>query len=142
MRIKVVKAFPHLPSTPQNESEWLGALASLARYLRSPEGCPWDRKQTSRDFARFLLEEGGELQEALEGSDNAHKAEEWGDALFCLLCAMAAAEDEGLFTLEDALKRAHEKMIRRHDHVFGDNRALTAEQALDSWQKIKEAEKA
>ena len=134
--------YPHIASEPNTESEWLGALASLARYLRGPEGCPWDRKQTSRDFARFLIEEGGELREALEGGDNVHKAEEWGDALFCLLCTMAAAEEEGLFNMETALRMAHEKMIRRHEHVFGENRAATAQEALDSWQKIKEKEKA
>ena len=44
-----------------NEIDWFGVLVDLARFLRSPEGCPWDRKQTASDFARFAREELDEL---------------------------------------------------------------------------------
>ncbi|HOE67942.1 MAG TPA: MazG nucleotide pyrophosphohydrolase domain-containing protein [Candidatus Hydrogenedentes bacterium] len=133
--------FPHWKKTPENEQEWLQALADLARHLRSPEGCPWDREQTARDFATFACEEGRELIEAFETSDNAHVEEEFGDALFCMFGVAAAAEAEGRFTLENALRRAHEKMIRRHDHVFGETRAATPEDAIAMWNRIKQDER-
>lgn len=133
--------YPHWTCTPETEQEWFQALASLARYLRSPEGCPWDREQTSRDFSRFAVDEGRELLEAFDEADNDEIEEEFGDVLFCLLGAAAAAEAEGRFQLRGALMRAHEKMIRRHDHVFGENKATTAQEAIESWNTIKKHEK-
>jgi len=65
-----------------------------------------------------------------------------GDCLFTLLASTAAAEAEGRFTMEGALRRAHEKMIRRHEHVFGENKAATPQEAIDSWNRIKAEEKA
>ena len=133
---------PHIDKTPETETEWFAALAALTRFLRSPEGCPWDREQTAVSFARYAGEESGEYVEALEGSDNAHAAEEFGDALFVLLSSAAAAEAEGRFTLKDALAAAHEKMVRRHAHVFDKTKAATSEEAVASWNRIKAEEKA
>lgn len=115
---------------------------NLTRYLRGPEGCPWDREQTALTFAQYAVKEGDELVEALERQDNAHSEEEMGDTLFVLLASIAAAESEGRFTLASVLERAHEKMIRRHDHVFGENKAQTPEDAIAAWNRIKEEEKA
>ena len=115
---------------------------NLARYLRGPEGCPWDREQTSLTFARYAIKEGDELVEALERADNAHSEEEMGDTLFVLLASIAAAESEGRFTLGSVLERVHEKMIRRHDHVFGETKAQTPEDAIAAWNKVKAEEKA
>lgn len=133
--------YPHWTKTPESEVEWFEALASLARHLRGPQGCPWDRKQTSADFTGFTKEEVGELCEALASDDNAHVEEEFGDAFFCLMAVAAAAEEEGRFRLASALQRAHEKMIRRHDHVFGRHTASTPEDAVAVWNKIKTEER-
>lgn len=133
--------YPHWKKTPESEQEWFQALADLARFLRSPEGCPWDRKQTARDFAAFAREEGEELKEAFDNGDNAHIEEEFGDTFFCMLASAAAAEAEGRFTLRQALERAHAKMIRRHEHVFGEGKAGTPEDAIESWNRIKAKEK-
>jgi tetrapyrrole methylase family protein/MazG family protein len=133
--------YPHWTKTPASEQEWFQALADLARYLRGPEGCPWDQKQTSRDFAEFAREEAEEWKEAFEKGDNAEIEEEFGDTLFNLLAAAAAAESEGRFSLGSALERIHEKMIRRHAHVFGEERAETPEAAIESWNRIKEQER-
>lgn len=132
---------PHYTGTPKSEGDWFEALAALARYLRSPEGCPWDREQTYREFAKFSREETDELVEAVEKDDGEHMAEEFGDVFFCLLATAAAAEEAGKFTLEDALARIHEKMIRRHDHVFGEKKAQTPEEAVEAWNKVKRDEK-
>lgn len=134
-------SLPHLDKQPANETEWFAALIGLARYLRSPEGCPWDQKQSARNFAAFGEEEARELIEALDSGDNAHAEEEFGDALFCFLACAAAAEAEGRFKLEDALRGIHEKMIRRHEHVFGADRAATPEDAMASWNRIKARER-
>ncbi len=133
--------YPYAPERPTNELEWFQALMGLARYLRGPEGCPWDREQTARTFAHFAMEEASEYDGAHEEGDRASIEEEFGDALFTLLASAAAAEEEGLFTLGGALERAHEKMIRRHDHVFGARRAVTSQDAIDAWNRIKAEER-
>lgn len=132
---------PHLKRDPETEDEWFQALIDLARYLRGPEGCPWDREQTVADFIRHAGGEARELEEAAQNNDNTHLAEEFGDTFFTLLAAAAAAESEGRFRLVDSLKSAHEKMIRRHEHVFGDEKAATPEDAIRIWEKVKAREK-
>ncbi|HOQ88786.1 MAG TPA: MazG nucleotide pyrophosphohydrolase domain-containing protein [Candidatus Hydrogenedentes bacterium] len=132
---------PYLNFEPGNESEWFAALCGLVRFLRSPEGCPWDREQGPVDFARYAVKETDEYIEALQQEDHNHAREEFGDALFVLLSSGIAAESRGIFRLEDALRYAHEKMVRRHDHVFGENKATTAEEAVSAWAKIKAQEK-
>ena len=133
--------YPYINKTPITESEWIAALTALARYLRTPEGCPWDRKQTALSFARFLREEAEEYEEACVSGDPEHMAEEWGDVLFTLLASIAAAEESGTFTLETALRGIHEKMIRRHEHVFGENKATTPEEASAMWDRVKAQER-
>jgi uncharacterized protein YabN with tetrapyrrole methylase and pyrophosphatase domain len=79
--------------------------------------------------------------EALESGDHEDAAEEFGDALFVLLAAMAAAEEEGRFRFLDALKMAHEKMVRRHGHVFGPERTQDMDEILAQWERVKAEEK-
>jgi tetrapyrrole methylase family protein / MazG family protein len=137
-----MKAYKHIPNIPETDAEWMQALIALARFLRSPEGCPWDRKQTSESFAKYVQEEAGELVEAFQSAHpDEDIAEEWGDTLFTLLATMAAAETEGRFTLGCALQRAHEKMIRRHGHIFGEHNAENPEDVVEVWRQIKEQEK-
>lgn len=136
-----MELLPHMKKAPKGEADWFSTLMDLARYLRTPEGCPWDRQQTSADFSGFLKEECNELLDALRDGDNEDIAEEFGDCLFTLLASAAAAEEEGRFNLLDALQAAHEKMVRRHEHVFGENKADTPEGAIDSWNRIKAEEK-
>lgn len=133
--------YPHAKTRPATEDQWFQALINLARYLRGPEGCPWDREQTARRFAQFAREEAAEYEEAYDAGERADIEEEFGDALFTLLASAAAAEEEGLFTVRGALEKAHEKMIRRHDHVFGETKAATPQDAIDAWNRIKAREK-
>ena len=132
---------PHLRTHPKSETQWFEALISLARYLRTPDGCPWDREQTAANFAKYAIEESGEYSDACTQNDAVHMREEFGDAFFVLLASAAAAEEEGLFTLEEALGFAHEKMVRRHDHVFGEVKAQTAEEATLAWEAAKAKER-
>lgn len=136
-----MELLPHLSKQPHSEIDWFEALAALARYLRSPSGCPWDREQSAHRFAQYAVEEAGELVEALESGDNAEAEEEFGDALFVLLATAAAAEEEGRFNLFNAMRLAHEKMIRRHGHVFGDVKADSLDDIVAQWDKVKAEEK-
>ena len=136
-----MKPYPHIQRNPRNELEWFEALINLARYLRSPQGCPWDRKQTARDFAAFVTEEAAELNDAFQEDSDEAIEEEWGDTLFTLLATAAAAETENRFTLDHALQRIHEKMIRRHAHIFGEHCADTPEDVANLWKAIKAQEK-
>lgn len=134
-----MKKHAHVKKLPESEGDWFQTLLDLARFLRSPEGCPWDRKQTSHSFAAFAQEEAKEFVESF-GEDDASVAEEWGDTLFTLLAAAAAAESEGRFKMMDVLEMAHEKMIRRHGHIFGQYQAETPEDVVNVWKKIKAQE--
>ncbi len=125
----------------EEEKRLFATLIGLARFLRSPDGCPWDQKQTARSFAGYAAEEAQEYIEALDENDNAEAEEEFGDTLFTLLASMACAEAEGRFNLVNALQRAHEKMLRRHEHVFSGDRAQSPEDAIRSWERIKAEEK-
>jgi len=133
--------FPHWKHIPATEPDWFEALLNLARYLRGPEGCPWDRVQSSADFARYMKGEAEELVEAMESGDAAHAQEEFGDTFFTLLAVAAAAESEGRMNVIEALRAAHDKMIRRHEHVFGDEKAETPEDAVRIWEKVKRKER-
>jgi uncharacterized protein YabN with tetrapyrrole methylase and pyrophosphatase domain len=116
----------------------LGDLLELARRLRDPErGCPWDREQTLETSVKYILEEAGELKGAVEKKDVANMAEEMGDLLFCLALFTAIVEETGSFKIDEVVKRVKEKIIRRHTWVFGDDKALTAEEALELWRKNK-----
>ena len=132
---------PHIKEEPRTEAEWFQALADLARHLRGPSGCPWDREQAAADFARYAREEADELVEAVAQGDAAHIQEEWGDVFFVLMAVAAAAENEGVFSLREALEAAHKKMIRRHEHVFGGEKAASPDDAVGRWNAIKARER-
>ena len=135
-----MKKYAHMKKAPASEGDWFQTLLDLARFLRSPEGCPWDRKQTAESFAKYVQEESGELMEAFN-EDDASVAEEWGDTLFTLLASLAAAESEGRVNVNDVLEQTHAKMIRRHGHIFGEHEARTPEEVADVWKTIKAKEK-
>ena len=136
------------------EGTWAnGASSSEGLYLKVRPGSDGGTKKLDSQAAGVVIwcekidpgmkfKEGEELVEALERGDNAHSEEEIGDTLFVLLASVAAAEAEGRFSLESALQRVHEKMIRRHDHVFGETKAQTPEEAIAAWDRIKREEKA
>lgn len=135
-----MEKLPYINDIPESSDEWFAALRDLARYLRSDAGCPWDRCQTARSFAEFAQGEVEELLEAFDEDDNTHVEEEFGDCLFTLLASGVAAEAEGRFTLRKALERCHEKIVRRHGHVFGGRKAETPEEVVEAWHRIKEEE--
>ena len=119
----------------------LGELIALIQKLRSPDGCPWDRRQTARDIGRYLLNEAYEVSDALGGTDSRHVCEELGDLLFQILFIAEISSESGQFTHTDVLRGIKEKMIRRHPHVFGDAQVGSASDVKKLWQEIKKEER-
>jgi len=121
--------------------EWFEKLVKLQARLRAPNGCPWDREQTHMTLRTYLIEEAYEVVEALESGDDAKFAEELGDLLLQVVFHADIARDEGRFDIADVIEGIHEKMVRRHPHVFGEKRAKDAKAVLKSWENIKAEER-
>ncbi len=121
--------------------ENLNDLVELMARLRGPDGCPWDRKQTPESLKPFLIEECYEVVDAIEEGSPSKIKEELGDLLFQIIFHARIAEELGEFTMQDVIAMNVEKMIRRHPHVFGDEKLTTAKEVLANWEEIKKKEK-
>lgn len=110
--------------------------------LRAPDGCPWDREQSLRSLARFVLEEAAEVVDAIEREDPDGLREEVGDLIFEGVFLAQVSQDGGGFGVTAALESVCAKLIRRHPHIFADAASLTPEQVKDQWDAIKAQEKA
>jgi tetrapyrrole methylase family protein / MazG family protein len=133
---------------------WEGLVALIER-LRAPGGCPWDAEQTHHSLARHLLEEAYEVFEAIEalppdapGGDEpvpegAWEAleEELGDLACQVVFHATFAREAGAFTITDVARGIHDKLVRRHPHVFGEVKVSGADQVVANWERIKAAEK-
>ncbi len=132
-------------ANPANPDDRLGrALAQLVELtakLRSPGGCPWDRAQDYDSLKALLLEEAYEVVDAVNLRDFDGLEDELGDLLFQVVFYSRLAEEEGRFALAGVMERLHRKLVRRHPHVFGEAKARTAEEALRSWNSVKEQER-
>jgi ATP diphosphatase len=132
-------------SNPANPEDRLGQslarLVELTARLRSPGGCPWDRAQGYDTLKALLLEEAYEVVDAVNARDFDGLEDELGDLLFQVAFYSRLAEEEGRFGLADVIERLHRKLVRRHPHVFGEVKASNAEEALRSWNSVKEQER-
>ena len=117
-------------------------LLQIVAELRSKHGCPWDRKQTHESMIKCLREESEEVIAAIENRDDENLCEELGDVMLQVLMHSQIAAEGNRFTIEDVVDMLARKLVRRHPHVFGDQKALTAEEGLASWNAVKEQEKA
>lgn len=116
-------------------------LYSILGMLRSPEGCPWDRKQTPKGIASNVLDELYEYVDALNADSMEMESEELGDLLLNVMMLMHMHEENPAFNITAAINSTCEKLVRRHPHVFKTNSDLSAEQVLVQWDKIKKTEK-
>ncbi len=116
-------------------------LITLIQKLRSPDGCPWDRKQTRQDIGKYLLDEAYEVLDALAEDNPRHLQEELGDLLFQILFISEIASEAGDFSLADVMNDIRAKMIRRHPHVFGDVKVSSVREVKENWQEIKKRER-
>lgn len=121
---------------------WFAKLVALQARLRAPNGCPWDREQTHQSLRKFLIEETYEVLDAMDSGDPRKFSSELGDLLLQVVFHANIAEASGRFTISDVIESVHEKMIRRHPHVFGNVKASTPAAVLKNWEQIKVSERA
>jgi MazG family protein len=121
------------------DSDAAGALVALMERLRKE--CPWDRKQTARDLAGYLLEECYEVLEALSREDWQELEGELGDLLFQIVFLARLGQERGAFDFESVARRIHDKMVARHPHVFGESAVQDADGVRVQWEELKRKER-
>ena len=143
-----------VPGEVTSPAAELARLLTLAERLRGPGGCAWDAEQTHHSLTRYLLEESYEVVEAVERlparapegvafDDPAYEAlaDELGDLLYQVVFHAVLAEEAGAFDMGDVARGIHDKLVRRHPHVFGEVEASTSDAVMANWEQIKKAEK-
>ncbi|MCP9230257.1 nucleoside triphosphate pyrophosphohydrolase [Mesorhizobium sp. LMG 17147] len=124
-------------------SKDISRLIEIMAALRAPEtGCPWDIEQDFSTIAPYTIEEAYEVADAIARGDLDDLREELGDLLLQVIYHAQMAEEAGEFSFGDVVQAITTKMIRRHPHVFGDDKARSAGMAKGMWEKIKAEEKA
>ena len=116
-------------------------LVDIMEKLRRPGGCPWDAEQTHESIKKCMIEETYEVIEALDSGDMVKVYDELGDLLLQVVFHAQIAKDNGDFDIGDVTNAICTKLIRRHPHVFGDEKLTTSEDVLDKWDDIKKHEK-
>ncbi len=129
-----------MPKAPKNLRE-LEALVQVVADLRGPEGCPWDKEQTHESLTSYAIEEVHELAEAVENRDDKWVREELGDVLFQVVLHSQLAKERHAFDLNDVIESINEKIVRRHPHVFSDQKVSGSGEVLANWEVLKKAEK-
>jgi nucleoside triphosphate diphosphatase len=121
----------------------IGRLIEIMAALRTPRtGCPWDLAQNFATIAPYTLEEAYEVADAIERDDLADLKEELGDLLLQVVFHARMAEEQGAFDFGGVVESITEKLIRRHPHVFGDERSHSPQAVEGLWERIKAEEKA
>jgi MazG family protein len=120
-------------------------LVEIMRALRAPDGCPWDREQTHQSLRPFVLEETYEVLDAIDSGAPEALREELGDYLYEAVFLAQISEEDGAFTIADAVQSICDKLVRRHPHVFereaGDE-SITSQQVVEKWETLKARERA
>lgn len=118
-----------------------GDLVEIIYRLRDPDGCPWDRAQTNKSIRTNIIEEAYELAEAVDLNDAEKMTEESGDVILQGILTAVIASADNRFSVNDVICGLCSKLIGRHTHIFGKDKALNAEDALYFWDKAKAKEK-
>jgi MazG family protein len=134
---KSASKFPKAP----NAGPAFQKLVALMSRLRAPGGCPWDREQSHLSLRTYLIEEAYEVLDALDSGDDAKFADELGDLLLQVLFHAQIAAEENRFAINDVIRAIHDKMVRRHPHVFGNIKAKTSTEVLRNWELLKKEER-
>ena len=109
----------------------------LVTVLRSPGGCPWDRKQTHESIKKNFIEETYEAVEAINKADSEGLKEELGDVLLQVAMHSEMESEKGSFDFNDVVNDICKKLVVRHPHVFGDAAAQSSDEALQNWDQVK-----
>jgi len=129
-----------------NDSDWQNAAREFVRLVdvirRLRRDCPWHRAQTPTTLSKYLIEESYETLAAIESGDSAAIADELGDLLLQVLLQTEIAGEQARFDLAAMLAHAGDKLVRRHPHVFAEDRVASAEEVAERWEEAKKAERA
>lgn len=117
-------------------------LLALMHRLRSPGGCPWDAEQTHQSLRPYLLEEAYEVLDALDSGSDEEFRDELGDLLLQVVFHAELANEREAFDISDIITGLHDKLVRRHPHVFGDVDVNDAAEVKRNWARIKSEERA
>jgi nucleoside triphosphate diphosphatase len=138
--VSLVSLLKGYSMTPSKD---ISRLLEIMAALRTPvTGCPWDLAQDFSTIAPYTLEEAYEVADAIERNDLDDLCDELGDLLLQVVFHAQMASEQGSFAFGDVVGRITAKMIRRHPHVFGDDKARSAGMAKGMWDRIKFEEKA
>lgn len=126
---------------PNSEVISFTKLTKIMATLRSEEGCPWDLVQTHDTLKPCLIEESYEVLDAIDKNDMYNLCEELGDLLLQVVFHAQLASEDSEFEIQDVLQGIIQKLIRRHPHVFGEEKIETADDVILTWDRIKQEEK-
>lgn len=126
-------------TNPQDPVECFRAFVELVKILRRE--CPWDRKQTHKSLAYLLIEEVYETIEAIQEGNDQELSKELGDVLLHVIMHAVIAEERGVFTLAEVMRKEFEKLVVRHPHVFGDIQVQDADEVKKNWEQLKMQER-
>ncbi len=119
----------------------LSDLLDIMKLLRSENGCPWDRDQDHESLKKYLIEETYEVLEAIDLKDDRKLCEELGDLLLQVVFHAQIAAEKASFNMGSVITGISRKMVLRHTHVFGEDKAETPDEVVDNWEAIKKREK-
>lgn len=123
-------------------TEPIDQLKEVMARLRAPGGCPWDQEQNHQSIKEHAIEEVYELVDAIEAHDDKEMKEELGDLLLQVIFHSHLASERSVFDFDEVTIGIVEKLIRRHPHVFGEDKSADdADKVLTQWEKIKKSEK-
>ena len=117
------------------------AFAEIVAHLRAPDGCPWDKEQTHQTLRKHLLEESYETLSAMDANDIDGMREEFGDLLLQIVLNAYIGYQDDEFNFTEVVKNIHDKIVRRHPHVFEDLELDGVDGVLQNWEKLKEKER-
>ena len=115
-------------------------LINLVKRLRGPDGCSWDKEQTSESLVSYMLEETYEVIETIDEKNWDGLKEELGDLILHIVFQAVIAKENKLFDISESLKNINEKLVRRHPHVF-DKKNVIQDNIISSWELQKHKEK-
>lgn len=116
-------------------------LVNIMKELRGEKGCAWDKQQSFETIKKCMLDELDEVTKAIENKNYENLKEELGDLLFNIIFISQIAEEKSLFDIKDVMEHIKDKIIRRHPHVFGNEKIDDPKKILKRWNEIKKQEK-
>lgn len=116
-------------------------LVDIMKLLRGENGCPWDKDQNHESLKKYLIEETYEVLETIDLKDSKKLSEELGDLLLQIVFHAQIGSEEERFNINDVITGICRKMISRHTHIFGEDKAETPDEVVENWEAIKKKEK-